>query len=222
MFSQFITFVLVVCAVIITILVIRREFNPKESTLTTFIPIERPIENWKEIVKSNVELSSAPVQILKFYDYQCPWCKSVQPAINTVLHNYSEKISVQYIHFPLRIHAFAYEAAIAVECAKNQNGFESYHSLLFEGQEFLGELSYVDIAQDAGILDIPTFVNCVKNEETAHIVNEGLDLAKQLNVNSIPTFLINGTLISGALSEEQLDDYIKKEIIAFEKEYLNN
>lgn len=207
-FSQAATIILVLCAVIITILVVRKELFPPAP-----IPNERTVENWQEIDFSGSRYNSEKekVQIIKFYDYECPYCKQVQPAVEAVREKYSGKVSIQYAHFPLlAIHPYARQAAIAAECARKQHLFEPYHALLFARQEQLGTISYVRLAEETGIEDIPLFTSCLENEETVPIIEAGTDLANELNVSSIPTFLINGTLVSGTLSEKRLSGYIEE------------
>jgi len=185
----------------------RREFFPPESS-----PAKRAVENWQQLEISGQRSgpADARVRIVEFYDYQCPFCKSVQPAVKAVRRQYPDQVSIVHEHYPLGGHEFAFGAAVAAECAARQGTFERYHELLFARQDSLGTVSYVRLADEAGIKDAESFRRCVEDEETAEIVESGVALGNQLEIGGIPTFLINGTLVSGALSEQRLEELVKQ------------
>lgn len=198
--------VLVVCALVITAFVIRKEFFPNEPE-----PEIQQVENWQQLELNGHRLGSADaaVQIVEFFDYQCPFCKSVQPNVSAVRKRYPDNVSVNFEHYPLSSHEYAFEAAVAAECAGRQGKFKSYHNLLFDHQEQLGDLQYDNLALEAGIDDTTSFNKCVVDQQTANIVEKGLDLADRLDINAIPAFIINDKLITGALSEQHLDRLIQ-------------
>lgn len=210
-FSKSLTVVLAITAIVIAALVIRREFfyqSEQES---------KAIINWHDLEfqtlpKSNSSSLNLPVQIIKFYDYQCSFCEKVQSSVRSVLKRYPESVSIYYAHLPLKSHKDAYKAAIAVECARNQGRFSNYDSLLFVHQDQIGLLSYVDLAIEAKVQDDHLFSKCVENEETKLIVEKGMQLANELEIVSVPTFIINGQIIRGAVTEEYLRDIIEEEL----------
>lgn len=207
-FSHSATTILIICAVIITVLIIRRELFPPTS-----VSNERAVNDWQniEFLGSPYNPEKGKVQIFKFYDYECPYCKLAAPPLKAVSKAWSDVVTVKYVHFPLEeIHPLAWDAAIAAECARNQEAFESYHTILFERQEEINTFSYIQLAEEVGIEDIPLFEKCIRNQETSSIVEEGVKLAERLQISSIPTFLINGTQITGVLSEQQLNSYIEE------------
>lgn len=212
-FLNLLTTLLVVCAILITAIIIRREFFLSQSQ-TNSTEAETFIENWKELEFAGPEgnFPDARVQIIKFFDYQCPWCERAQAPVNAIHEKYKAEVNFRYEHFPLTTHDHANEAAIAAECARNQDAFNPYHSFLFERQNQLGSFSYIDLAKEAGVGDIPLFSSCIENRETASIVEAGSRLAQELNVSTIPTFLINGRLVPGFLTEEELSVYIEEEL----------
>ncbi len=199
--------ILVFCALIITALVVRQQFFPPEPQ-----PRVRHIENWQQLQLTGYHSGpvNAPVQIIEFFDYQCPFCKSIQPAVATVKRKFGNKVSVVHEHFPLNGHTYAFGAAVAVECARNQGKFEVYHKLLFANQDQLGRLSYKDLAKQVGVANLTAFNRCVKNEETGGRVVAGLNLAKKLDISAIPAFLIDGKLVAGALSDRQLSALVEE------------
>lgn len=197
-----------ICALVITGLVLRREFFPPEEAQ----PQVRQVENWQQL-KLYGQRTGPPessVQIVEFFDYQCPFCKQANPAVQAVKQKYPRQVSVVHEHFPLSGHQYAFGAAVAAECAGRQGKFTSFHDLLFSSQDSLGTLSYSRLAATANIPNTTAFGQCVENEETADIVEFGITLAGKLNVRSIPTFIINGMLVSGAVSEERLDRLVQE------------
>jgi len=148
---------LVTCALIITGFVIRQEFFPPE-------PEIRQVENWQQLKLNGQHLgpADATVQVVEFFDYQCPFCKSVHPAVVAVREKYPDSVSVNFENYPLSSHEYAFEAAIAAECAGKLGKFKSYHNLLFNHQEQLGDLQYGNLALEAGIDDITSFNNWCK------------------------------------------------------------
>lgn len=201
------TGILVVCALIITGLVLRQEFFKSAPQ-----SVVQQVENWKQLKLTGQRIGSAdaPVQIIEFFDYQCPYCKQVQASVKAVQQNYPKEVSVVHEHFPLSGHEFAFEAAIATECAGRQGRFESYHNLLFASQDSLGSISYSELAKEAQISNISQFEECTEYQETAQIITNGTDLGRKLGITGIPTFMINGKLVSGVLSEQQFEFIIKE------------
>lgn len=207
--SLFFTGILVLCALMITGLVVRKEFFSPEPEQQV-----RQIENWRQLEFQGQRKgpSDALVQIIEFFDYQCPFCKSVQPVVEAIMQKYPNKVSFIHEHFPLDIHEYAFDAAVAAECAGRQKRFSQYHDLLFAHQDQIGQLSYDSLAIEAGVQDTTTFNTCLKNKDTSFIVESGLGLAKKLRLNTIPTFLINGKLVAGALPQEQLEALVEESL----------
>ncbi len=170
------------------------------------------VNNWQQLDINGWQAGAgnAPVRIVEFFDYQCPYCKQVEPALQAVKEKYGNKINLVYQHFPLSSHSFAFEAAVAAECARRQNKFKEYHDLLFAHQKQIGRMSSDSLAVVAGIANLTAFKKCVESEATAKIVRSGKSLGTKIGVNSTPTFLINGTLVTGALSERQLIRFVEK------------
>ncbi len=79
--------------------------------------------------------ANAKVTIVEFSDFQCPFCERAFPTINQLMNDYKGKIKLVYKHYPLTsIHPYAQPAALAAECAREQNKFWEFHDLLFQNQ----------------------------------------------------------------------------------------
>lgn len=157
---------------------------------------------------------NAPVVIISFSDYQCPFCKRAEPTIDAVLAKYPTQVRQVYRHLPLdAIHPQARPAAIAAVCAENQGKFWEYHALLFQNQEALGDADLRKHATAAG-LDTTKFEACLSSPEAAQRVQADADAARTVGITGTPAFFINGILISGARPLDDFSKWIDRELEA--------
>jgi protein-disulfide isomerase len=155
----------------------------------------------------------APIVIVEFSDFQCPFCKRFHDeTLQPLLAAYPGKIRFVYRHLPLTsIHSEAFPSAEAAMCANEQNSFWDYHDKIYENQAALGRNFYLQIAGELG-LDNATFEDCLNGEKYKDIVQRDLDFALNLGVNSTPTFFINGLALVGAQPLEVFKQVIDKEL----------
>ncbi|MEK7124243.1 MAG: DsbA family protein [Patescibacteria group bacterium] len=154
---------------------------------------------------------SAPVTLVEFSDFECPFCKSHLPTLDRILKDYKDSVRLVYKHFPLTsIHPNAQKAAEASECASEQGKFWEYHDLLFEKQA--GGLSIEKYKQWAVQLGLNSakFNGCLDSSKYADKVSADSKEGSGAGVSGTPATFINGKLVSGAVPYEQ----IKKEIDA--------
>ncbi len=154
----------------------------------------------------------APITIVEFSDFQCPFCKQWhQTVYEPLLAAYPGKIRVVYRHLPLTsIHPDAQGAAEAAMCANAQGKFWEFHDKLFAG-EALGAGIYSQYASDLG-LDVKKFEACITKGAYRQAVQEDSDFALNLGVNSTPTFFVNGLAIVGAQPLSVFQQVIDKEL----------
>src|SRR5258708_1902626 len=140
------TIVLVGCALITTGVVIRREFVSPAASMRPMSRKPVLVENWKSHIGEGerLGLSSAPVQLIEFADFECPFCGDFHKKLKKLLDRYPTEVSLTYVHFPLQGHRFAVAAARAAECASDQGRFESMYDHLFDEQDSLGLKSWTD------------------------------------------------------------------------------
>jgi protein-disulfide isomerase len=205
------TGVLTICALFIVGFIIQQNFFHKKPQPQIQ---KRIVKNWQQLKFKGQRAGpkDAPVQIAEFFDYQCPFCKSSEPALKAMRKKYPKEVAIVHINDPLnKIHQYAYGASIAAECVRriNPSIFMDYHDALFTRQNMLGHFSYAQLAFHVGISDTTTFNRCVKQKETAGILNAGKDLARKLNIHGTPAFLVNSTLIIGEVSKRQLNGLVK-------------
>ncbi len=142
----------------------------------------------------------APVTIIEFSDFECPFCKRFHDeTLPRIKEQYirTGKVKFVYRDFPLPIHPNAQKAAEAAECADDQGQFWAYHDMLFENQQALGVAKLKEYAQDLG-LDMEEFNDCLDSGKFADEVNADLEDGADAGVSGTPAFFIEGELVSGA------------------------
>lgn len=150
----------------------------------------------------------APVTIVEFSDYQCPFCRSFyNGAYQEIEEKYldSGQVRIVFRDFPLNFHEDALPAALAAECAREQGGDEVYfqmHDKIFDGQSGNGTVAIPDsaltgYAEDLG-LEMGQFTSCVESEKYADEIAADLEAGKKAGVTGTPAFLVNGLLVEGA------------------------
>jgi protein-disulfide isomerase len=135
------------------------------------------------------------VQILKYSDYQCPACKVYVPAQKELKREFGDNIQIEYRHFPLDGHRFAALASYAAEAARNQGKFNEMHDMIFEYQEVWSagdaRSHFTDFAEELE-LDLDQFAADLESEEIHRLVESQKQEGLRRQVNSTPTFFING------------------------------
>lgn len=142
----------------------------------------------------------APVTIVEFSDYECPFCKKFTTEIlPSIKEQYVDTGKVRFVFsdFPLEIHPNARAAAIAARCAGEQNAYFAYHDRLFANSKNLSHENFLRIATDLG-LDVGVFSQCLDDQKHQASLDADIGAAKELGVKGTPSFLVNGQLVTGA------------------------
>lgn len=156
--------------------------------------------------------ADAPVTIVEFSDFQCPYCQRVLTTVNEVLAKYPEEVRIVYRHLPLdRIHPNARGAAEAAACAEEQGQFWAYHDKLFQNNKALGKEDLLRYATDAG-LDATRFQACFDERRFKDKVEADLQAARAVGISGTPAFVVNGILLSGAQPAEEFYKVIDQEL----------
>ncbi len=126
--SELATWILALCAICTTILVVRREFSPEQQQVAGESQTQ-PVffEQWRDALAAGIRLgpADAPVQVVEFADFQCPYCARFELTVKTVREKYPDQVAFTFAHMPLPQHGFAESAARAAECADSQGRFEA-------------------------------------------------------------------------------------------------
>ena len=160
---------------------------------------------------------NAPVTVVVFSDFQCPYCARATPAVKEVESAYPDEVRLVWKHLPLPFHANAMPAALAAEAAREQGGspkFWAMHDKLFANQAALSEGTYAQYARELG-LDEARFKKDLADPRLRARVQEDAQLAQTLGVNGTPTFVVNGEKVVGSAAlkgavERQLTAHARK------------
>ncbi len=152
---------------------------------------------------------AAPVKIVEFTDFECPYCAQVQPALMQVMQTYPKEVSLTFKNFPLAMHRHAHVAHLAAMCAHEQGKFWEFRNILFQNQRALKRSDLNSYAQRVG-LDMNVFGSCVDQEKYGSKIEEDYREGMASGVLGTPAFLIGSELASGALSFEAFDAKIKE------------
>lgn len=156
--------------------------------------------------------SDAPVTIVEFSDFQCPYCSRFHSTMKQVFADYPDQIRWVYKHFPLdSIHPFARKAAVASECAAEQGKFWEYADSLFTSTQGLGEDALKSMANLIG-LNTKKFAACLESDKYADKVEANQQEGIKYGVRGTPGNIVNGQLMSGALGYDTIKSIIEKEL----------
>jgi len=156
----------------------------------------------------------APVVIVEFSDFQCPYCQSVQPTLKSLLAKYEGRVSLAYRDLPVRdIHPQAELAAEASRCAGEQGKFWEYHDLLFANQNKLDRPGLLDQAHGLK-LDEKQFDSCLSSGKYAAQIEQDRQLGLRAGVAGTPGFFVNGSLLSGNQPQDAFEKLIQAELAA--------
>ena len=189
------TAIVTVAAVAVAASVVHREFGNKErASLAASSIAPSFVKDWKSFVPYGIRTGdeAAPVTIVEFSDFECPYCRTFQSSLDSVRHDRGSAISFVFVHFPLPMHRFARPAARAAECANTLGKFDAFQRVLFGKQDSLGLKPWGSYAAEAGIADTSAFALCTRGTERLARVEDGLAMGKKLGVQGTPTVLVNG------------------------------
>lgn len=155
--------------------------------------------------------ASAPVTIIEFSDFQCPFCARVNPTLDRIRQTYGDRVKIVFKDYPLPNHPQAPKAAEAARCAAEQNKFWEMHDAMFANQRALEVPSLKQTARAIG-LNGATFDQCLDSSKYTATVRSGSELGEKMGVNSTPTLYINGRTVLGAMPFENFKQIIDEEL----------
>lgn len=156
-------------------------------------------------------LEMAPIVIVEYSDFQCPYCARAEETIKQVLAAYPDKIKLVYKQFPLSFHDKARKASEASLCAREQGKFWQMHDLLFENQQ---KLEIKDLKGYAKQLNLNTakFATCLDNDKYDAEIEADITEATSFGISGTPAFFINDEFLGGAYPFEDFKKVIDKEL----------
>jgi predicted DsbA family dithiol-disulfide isomerase len=156
--------------------------------------------------------ASAPVTIVEFSDFQCPFCSRVTPTLEQVVTKYGDKVRLVFRQFPLPMHANAAKAAEAALCANEQGKFWAMHDAMFKDQGGLAVDGLKAKAAAIPGLDAAAFNTCLDSGKETTAVQADEKAGNKAGVNGTPAMFVNGRFISGAVSADDLSKVIDDEL----------
>ncbi|HEY2286750.1 MAG TPA: thioredoxin domain-containing protein [Streptosporangiaceae bacterium] len=158
--------------------------------------------------------AGAPVTVLEYGDYECPYCRGAARDLHRMLDLYPDSIRFVFRNFPIQqLHPHAEQAAEAAEAAAAQGKFWEMYDLLLRPSSGLDMGSLLGYAQDIG-LDVEQFEKEVKGGAYAAKIEHDLQEGVSNGVNATPKFYVDGQRINGKLPLEGLEDAIRASIQA--------
>jgi len=157
--------------------------------------------------------AKAPVTIITFSDYECPYCKRAEATVAEVVKAYPTQVKVVFRDYPLPFHQHARGAAEAANCANAQGKFWEYHDKLFASQPALDQDKLKSYAGELG-LDQKKFDECLDKKPYKAAIDKDMADGQKVGVNGTPAFFINGRMISGAQPFDKFKQIIDDELAA--------
>lgn len=151
--------------------------------------------------------TNAPVTIVEFSDFGCPYCRRAATTLEQVLETYGEKVHLVYRHYPLQPNS--QRAAEAASCANENGKFWPYHDLLFANQDAHADTDLKRYAKDVG-LDEQTFATCLDSGRGTEVVERDTADGDAAGVTGTPSFFVNGRPLSGALPYDAFKQAIEE------------
>ncbi len=154
---------------------------------------------------------SAPVTIVEFSDFQCPYCSRVVPTMEQIKEKYGDKVQLSFRHFPLQFHENAQKASEASMCAADQGKFWEMHDLMFAEQQQLTVDNLKEKATRLG-LAADAFNDCLDSDKFAEQVKADMQAGVLAGVSGTPAMFINGRFINGAQPYEAIAEIVDEEL----------
>jgi protein-disulfide isomerase len=156
--------------------------------------------------------AGAPVTIVEFEDFQCPFCKKAQDTLEQVLVRYKDKVRMVHRDFPLQpLHPASWKAHEAGRCAEEQRKFWEYRNSLYRNAPAANLEQLNNYASQVG-MNLPDFKKCLDSGKFRSVVQKDVDEGDRLGVEGTPAFFINGRRLSGAQPENEFARIIDEEL----------
>lgn len=153
--------------------------------------------------------AAAPVVITEFADFECPWCRQSYASIKQLLASQSDRVRFVYRHLPLDSHPQAMPAARASYCAGEQQRFWEFHDALYAAP-LTAETPR--LLAESLRLDLPRFDACVASDASRLAVAADVEAARRYGITSTPSFVINGRVVRGAATLDELTSVVQREL----------
>jgi protein-disulfide isomerase len=155
--------------------------------------------------------NNAPITIIAFIDFECPFCQEAYPTFNNVMQRYGPAVNIVFKHYPISsIHPNALPSALASSCAQDQDKFWEYYHLLFRTKKL--EAEYLNAYAKELNLDLVEFQKCMVSQKNRINIEEDIQDGTDLEVRGTPTYFVNQIKIEGVTSLQDWDLIIAREL----------
>lgn len=157
---------------------------------------------------------NAPVTIVEFSDFQCPYCAKVQPTLKQVLNAYPNEVRLVYKDFPLSFHKQAKNAAKAARAAGEQGKYWEMHDLIFEKYNTLTVPMFKEFAAKLN-LDMSRFETDFGSNKYDKFIQNDITMGRNAGVTGTPSLFVNGKRMQGRSFDDfkaTIEGYLKKEV----------
>lgn len=154
--------------------------------------------------------ANAKIKVVEFSDLQCPACKVASTYHKRLINEFGDDISFEFKHFPLTFHKYAFDSAIAVECANDQSNFWEFIEIGFENQAKLSKSDLKNYAKTLG-LDTKKFDACLESDVKRSIVETHMREGYALGIPGTPTFFVNNQMIT-TINYDEIAGKIREEL----------
>ena len=155
-------------------------------------------------------LPNAPVVLVEYADYECPYCQQMEPVLDRIEAEYKGKVALAYKDVPLPMHPRAPKAAEAAHCAGAQGKYWEYHDRLYSSKQL--EVPQLKEHARALNLDTAAFDKCLDSGQQAGVVKTQMAEGQALKLQGTPSFFINGRFINGGPSYEALRQIVEEQL----------
>jgi len=155
--------------------------------------------------------TSAPITIVEFSDFQCPFCSRLKPELEQVKAKYGDKVRIVFRQFPLAMHQNAQKAAEAALCANDQGKFWQMHDAMFTDQAGLTPEALKAKAKTIG-LNTETFAACLDADKHTKEIQADMAAGSAAGVQGTPAMFVNGRFINGAVPVDDITKVIDEEL----------
>jgi len=154
----------------------------------------------------------APLQLVVFADYECPYCQKVNPSLHKLREQYGDRLTIIYKEFPLPMHHHAQKAAEAALCAGDQGKYLEFHDMLYNTRQL--EVSDLKKYAQTLKLDSDKFNTCLDSGKQAELVKKELEEGKALGLTGTPSFFLNNHYFHGGMEFSALQEMVEQQIYA--------
>jgi len=175
--------------------------------------VDRFVENWWELAEEGHWLGPRDARwvLVEFGDYQCVWCRRVEPLLRSLREAFPDDVAIVYRHFTMPYHAHARPSALLAECAALQARFEEVHELLYDAID-LGALDAHRVSEAVEFPDPTEFVRCVDHSETIDRIEADVAAARSVGIRGTPALIADGVLLASTPDSVALFEMVSRSL----------